>query len=178
MKLVRGKDGRFKKGSKPWTTGLKNPWGSKEKHPRWKGGKKELICVICGNKFFQHQSKSSRKYCSQKCYGKSKKGKPNIYSLGKPRYDARGSNNPRWKGGDCPSKRYRKLLEWKVWRKAVFERDKYTCQECGIVGSRLHPHHIKSKKDYPELIFDIHNGITLCEKCHYNKHRIRKGNQI
>jgi hypothetical protein len=57
----------------------------------------------------------------------------------------------------------------KRWRKAVFERDGYKCQNCGSQKT-LHAHHIKPRKDYPELAFDIKNGITLCKKCHIIEH--------
>ena len=57
-------------------------------------------------------------------------------------------------------------IEWKLWREAVFQRDNYICQKCGKVGGRLDPHHKKDKSRYPELVFDVDNGITLCHKCH------------
>ena len=52
------------------------------------------------------------------------------------------------------------------WRNAVYKRDDYTCQDCQIKGKRLNAHHIKGFKDYPELRFDLDNGITLCVDCH------------
>lgn len=52
------------------------------------------------------------------------------------------------------------------WRKAVFERDKYTCQECGKVGGKLEAHHIKAYKEFPEEKWKIDNGKTLCKSCH------------
>lgn len=55
------------------------------------------------------------------------------------------------------------------WRKSVFERDNYTCVECKT-NKNLHAHHIKSRAKYPELEFDINNGITLCKSCHAKKH--------
>ena len=80
-----------------------------------------------------------------------------------------GENSPSWKGGVTPwrtsmwhSKAY------KNWRKAVFERDDYTCQMCNERGVMLEAHHILPIRDNKNtlLIFDIDNGITLCKKCH------------
>ena len=71
------------------------------------------------------------------------------------------------------NKRIRCGLQFKKWRIAVFERDKYTCQHCGIKNKKglgktveLNPHHIKPFSLFPELRFDILNGITLCRECH------------
>ena len=50
------------------------------------------------------------------------------------------------------------------WKARVNVRDNFTCQECGKKGNEAH--HKKSWKDYPELRFDISNGITLCLDCH------------
>lgn len=58
-----------------------------------------------------------------------------------------------------------KLLEWS---RQVRLRDNYTCQKCG--GEGLFAHHIKPKKSYPELAFDLNNGITLCNVCHGIEH--------
>ena len=57
-------------------------------------------------------------------------------------------------------------INWKIWRESVFERDNYTCQDCGQIGGYLEPHHIKPKSKYPKLIYDINNGITYCIECH------------
>jgi len=60
----------------------------------------------------------------------------------------------------------RHRIEFKLWRDAVFARDNWTCQKCGKQGVRLHPHHIKSFAQYPELQLAIDNGMTLCLECH------------
>ncbi|MCK9370839.1 HNH endonuclease [Candidatus Dojkabacteria bacterium] len=53
------------------------------------------------------------------------------------------------------------------WKKAVKRRDDYTCQKCGNQDGRvLTADHIKSKAIYPELMFDVSNGTTLCHNCH------------
>lgn len=63
----------------------------------------------------------------------------------------------------------RNTKEYAEWRKAVFERDNYTCQMCGKRGE-LQAHHIKPYSKHPEARFDIDNGITLCVECHAKVH--------
>jgi len=52
------------------------------------------------------------------------------------------------------------------WRRAVLERDSNTCQHCVIQEEHLHTHHIFRFTDYPELRYDVNNGLTLCGNCH------------
>jgi len=54
----------------------------------------------------------------------------------------------------------------------VKNRDK-RCTNCGN-SNDLHAHHIKSFKDYPELRYDVNNGVTLCAICHRHHHRKKK----
>lgn len=79
----------------------------------------------------------------------------------------KGKKNINWKGGITPiTQQIRHSPEYFAWRKAVFERDNYTCQKCGKYGGKLEADHIKSFAKYPKLRFDIDNGRTLCIKCH------------
>jgi 5-methylcytosine-specific restriction endonuclease McrA len=54
------------------------------------------------------------------------------------------------------------------WRDSVFKRDNYKCKICNKTG-RLEAHHILQWRYYPELRFDVNNGITLCHACHPRK---------
>ena len=83
--------------------------------------------------------------------------------------DNRGEKHWHWQGGN--NKRYlhtTQLFEYKKWRKSVFERDNYTCQniDCDKSEKYLEAHHIKSWAKFPKLRFNIENGITYCKKCH------------
>lgn len=52
------------------------------------------------------------------------------------------------------------------WARKVKVRDGYICQHCGCDDEIMHAHHIKPKSKFPELAFDIENGICLCWECH------------
>jgi len=57
--------------------------------------------------------------------------------------------------------------KYKYWMLEVKNRDKWKCR---IINSdckgRLESHHILNWKDYPELRYEISNGITLCQAHH------------
>ena len=61
--------------------------------------------------------------------------------------------------------------KWKLdkWAREVKRRDNFICQECGG-EEKLHAHHIKRKSNYPDKMFEIDNGITLCCECHADRH--------
>lgn len=60
-----------------------------------------------------------------------------------------------------------------AWCVAAKERDGFTCQCCGSV-EHLVAHHKKDVYDYPDLSFDLDNGVTLCRTCHYVAHQMIK----
>jgi len=67
------------------------------------------------------------------------------------------------------------MVEYKRWRLAVFKRDGNKCVECGS-SHDLEADHIKPKSKFPELVFDVDNGRTLCYECHkktrtYGRHK-------
>jgi len=124
----------------------------------------------------EQRKKSSEAHKGQVAWNKGTKGisgapKPESFKEYRRKIWS-GKNNPSWKGGITEKKKLiQKTSKWRKWRKSIFERDNYTCQKCGTKGGcgyrvTLHPHHIKSFADNPELRLDVSNGITLCNKCH------------
>lgn len=97
----------------------------------------------------------------------AKLGKPGNKKLGKKCPAMQGEKHHHWRGGR--SRGYKTgyySIEYKQWRKSIFDRDGYKCQVCGEVGGYLTAHHIKSFANHPELRFEMDNGVTLCEECH------------
>lgn len=70
---------------------------------------------------------------------------------------------------DQDAKRFYNSKAWEVVRTLALNRDYYLCQECmknkSIVVYDV-VHHIKSRKDYPELALTLENLISLCHACH------------
>lgn len=154
-------------------------------------------CLVCNHRFEAHLysiRNGHGNYCGIACAGFARRGKPNG-QRGIPRPEMRGAgnvmtrpevrakqkanarrgeNHPQWKGGVTSAyKTIRKSSEYIAWRTAVFERDHYTCQICGLkpgMGKRvdLQADHIKPFAMYPELRFELTNGRTLCIPCHQN----------
>ena len=119
-----------------------------DKNPNWQGGKERFKCIDCGKILKNRYAKRC-----MPCYRKFNKG-PNHY---------------KWSGGASSElERKRTSIEYKNWRMNIFKRDWFTCQmpDCGYKGKNIEAHHIKNVKDYPELIFNKDNGITLCKDCH------------
>lgn len=110
-----------------------------------------------------------------------------------------GARNPSWKGGVVPLwQRIRSLQEYSDWRTQIFERDNYTCQDCGQYSGYLEVHHHKKQfaqilqeflQEYTQFspiddketlirlainykpFWKLSNGQTLCKKCHIKTRR-------
>lgn len=86
----------------------------------------------------------------------------------------KGEKSHSWKGGITPlNNKIRGSKEYNDWERAILSRD-IKCQKCGYdKKSKLVAHHILNFSSYPELRFDLNNGITFCRiKCHKEFHRI------
>ena len=118
----------------------------------------EIKCAYCEGIFIAR--KGAKKYCSRKCR--------DLHY----RVLLKGENSPNWKGGKTKkSQCLRTSAAYAEWRSAVFERDDYTCVECGagsMAGKHveLHADHIKPLSEFPDMALDVSNGRTLCRPCH------------
>lgn len=165
----------WNKGLKDFMLGNKNAKGYKhteehkqkmsellsgENNPNWNGGKRR--CIDCNKQLSSRSLKVNR--CI-KCAAKLRAGE----------------NNCNWKGGVTKlAEQIRKCFKYRQWRSDIFERDNYTCQECGIRGTFLEAHHIKEFSKIMaenniktleqalacEELWNINNGQTLCKECH------------
>lgn len=155
------------------------------------------ICLICKGEYQKPRlrklkSWAASKYCGRACFGKAmigrtnksrtgqplsqehkdkmsltKKGKKNSYITGEKHY--------KWIKDRTKLKRTSKQGERRTsayffWRKSVWNRDNWKCriadENC---KGRLEAHHILGWVVYPELRYEINNGITLCHAHHPRK---------
>ncbi|MCK9371085.1 HNH endonuclease [Candidatus Dojkabacteria bacterium] len=133
----------------------------------WSRGKYETRqCGICKKDItkpistWRVKDKNNKRgyFCSMKCSG--------VWTS----KNVRGKKTNSWRGGVVGKNKLDRInVAYKKWRKAVFERDDYTCQICGKRGGELNADHIRSFADYPSLRYDIFNGQTMCRSCHYYK---------
>ena len=85
----------------------------------------------------------------------------------------KGEKHWNWQGGiSTENDKERMNRGMRIWKKAIRERDNYTCQKCKIVNKKnLVAHHIYNFAQYPELRTSIDNGITFCVECHKKFHK-------
>lgn len=190
MKYARGKNPNsvnnlkrgFKKGHKPWNLGKSNHLDDetrlkmssaqknrfKNQEP-WNKGKK--TGKLSEEHLFKLRGENNHNF-GKKLSDETKE---------KIRLGKTGKKNPNWKGGIYPiAKELRTISKYKEWRKSVFERDDYTCQDCSQIGGTLNVDHINPMSlilrknnitNYNQAIkcnelWDINNGRTLCVDCH------------
>lgn len=123
-------------------------------------GSSEVSCDTCGKIVFKkavHLRKNSFNFCTRKCLHIWMKGK---HWSPETEFKLDGESKM------SENRRARGLQEYKKWRTAVYTRDAYTCKHCGIIGGKLHAHHIVDFSKDKKRRYDIDNGITLCVSCH------------
>jgi len=147
-------------------------------HRANRANSKRLVvkCKQCGKeytippseKYWKERRGSTNYFCSRKCIKK---------------YRQIPENNPRYYKDRTKLKNQKRSFRYSVamteWRKKVYKRDNYTCQICSIRSGKnnivmLNAHHIIRMADNPDLMFQINNGITLCEGCHRKTYKKEK----
>ena len=123
----------------------------------------EITCGYCGKSFHMPECRidgrigrngqvCNRQYCSNKCR-----------QLASRKPDELKRNSTR-------------LL---IWRRAILERDNFTCVLCGEKQvNLLQAAHIKPREKYPDEQYELTNGRTLCLKCHSEESPNRLRNLI
>lgn len=206
MPFQKGNIYRFSKEHKAWNKGLKGvqeAWNKGKVHSKKTIKKMREIKLGKNNPMYgvNRSGKNNPNYKNGISYRKNNCencGKEISY---KATYCSRcfglGVRSSQWKGGIAPlSVRIRNLAECHQWRTAIFQRDDYTCQKCGLHSGcgkavRLEAHHIKEftillaeflqeynqfspYEDIDTLVrlaikwqpFWDAEGETLCEDCH------------
>lgn len=133
-------------------------------------------CLFCKIPFTTDCFMPRKKFCSKSCSSKSHPdvNRANLEKIDRDKQRAvvssrKGEKHQKWikdRTVVMEKHRIRGTIEWKEWRVSVFQRDEYTCQECGIKGGKIEPHHIIPLRISFDKIFDVMNGITLCRPCH------------
>jgi hypothetical protein len=111
---------------------------SRDNSPNWKGGNQK--CLECG---IELSSRNNKLILCKKCVGKMRRG---------CQYDGLPRRND-W--------------EYKRWRMKVFKRDLFKCRiDNGKCSGKIVAHHILGWSFFPELRYEVNNGITLCQTHH------------
>ena len=159
---------RFAKGQTPWNKGIKTGVGGPAKGTVFTVEHREKLRI-------SKLKKPTRYWLGKRNpISEETRKKLSIANSGK----RTGKESWNWKGGVSRDK-HNGDSRYVRWRIAVFKRDDFVCQACGIIGGMLNAHHIKGWADYPELRYDVDNGRTLCVPCHkltdnYGNNRIKR----
>lgn len=123
-------------------------------------------CSYCDKEIYRKKSEFERSvnfFCSVGC--QSSWQSENMVGKNHPNYDDSISSLDRERGRNHEG-------YWQ-FRRAVYERDNYTCQICGYdKGGTLNAHHLNSYNWDIENRTNVDNAITLCGVCHKDFHSI------
>lgn len=147
---------------------------------------------ICGRQLKHYASKKCQR-CAMLGVKRPYKPRPKTWgrlawNKGRKCPEYSGERHGRWNGGTKIRKALRESFEYRNWRQAVFERDGWSCCDCGKHGGDLEVHHIKSflaiilDNQIKSLdsavscqeLWDTNNGLTVCYSCHKGRDKQRR----
>lgn len=157
---------RFEKGKTPWNKGIKLSENPKNKNMGFQKGNTNY-------KNPKVQATQFKKGISASPETQLKKGHIKSEKWYESMRNRTGEKNPAWKGGlefRKPSEHKHLCSKYKEWMLSVKKRDNWKCkianEDC---HGNLEAHHILGWIDYPELRYELNNGITLCHAHHPRK---------
>lgn len=145
----------------------------------------EKVCFTCKSLYQKPKNQGgkiwlSRKYCSIKCRPLANLGRKSPWTTERNLQDnPKRRREQHWNWNTDRTKIVivgdnieRRSVQYTQWRKSVWQRDNWKCkianEDC---KGRIEAHHILGFTEYPELRYEINNGITLC---HFHHPRKRK----
>lgn len=131
-------------------------------------------CVMCQKEFeikFSHASFA--RSCSKVCGYKDRASRQVGRKLHSEEFKRRLSERNNRGGVTVVNKLIRSSETYAAWRRHVFQRDNYTCQDCGQWGGKLQADHELPFSLFPGIRLEILNGRTLCVECHRKLPRTR-----
>lgn len=126
-------------------------------------------CQLCNKEFSPKKGVSYKQWlksfwCSRSCFNSTRIGVKHTEE-----HNLSGENHWNWKEDrtQLAKRQERNDMAYKEWRRQVWVRDNYKCKigNCDCKG-KIIAHHILGWSLFPELRYEVNNGITLCQFHH------------
>lgn len=136
-----------------------------------------VMCEFCNSKIVKKESDvSDKNFCSRECLRKCLTKEYDCDYCGEKFTRPQSTFSESQSNFYCSNSCYLSSIKEntsspinKDWRRKVYERDNYKCQDCGS-DKNIHAHHIKTRAEHPNLSQDVENGVSLCKYCHAKRH--------
>lgn len=170
-----------------------------EGNPNFKGVVRKVACIVCGTVTKDYSN--NKKFCSLECRGEwqeeNLKGEKNPFYGKHHTEEVKKLSSERNSKGELQNinRAFRHTNKMKEWKKAVYEKYDYTCQDCGARSKKgkhvyLNAHHkiplAELISSYPDIekkflkdsysvlhddyFYDVENSECLCVDCHKKRH--------